>query len=75
MIRKIALVAPAIGIATAGGTPQEKINAAIGLYTGYDLNSRTFDPSKLLQGWGPYIGANIMTRAVPAITKLINGLV
>ena len=75
MIRQVGLVAPAIGIAMGTGTPQDKINAAIAVYTGYDIAAKNFDPSRLLQGWGGFIGANLMTRAVPAINKLIRGIV
>lgn len=75
LIRQLALVAPAISVATSGGTPQDKISHAISLYTGYSISQNNFDASRLMKGWGGFISASLATKLIPAVNKLIKGIV
>ena len=74
-MRKAALFLPAIGIATnPTWSTESKITIGVRQYFGYDRNTGKFEWSELWKGWGPYIGANVVTRVVPALNKLIRSL-
>lgn len=74
-IRLAALVAPgASEMLIHKGNIQKGIGGAIGLYTGFDLNQRNFDASRLTRGWGPYVLASIITHGIPKLTSIIRRL-
>ena len=71
-IRLAALIAPgASEMLIHKGDIQRGIGGAIGLYTGFDLNQRNFDASRLTRGWGPYLMANLITHGIPKLTAII----
>jgi len=40
-------------------------------YTGYDCHHGTWKMSEVVNGYGPYIMANVMTRIVPRILNMV----
>lgn len=75
LIRKAALVAPAASFALEDSDPMTKITNILRVYTGYDIQQKNFNFARLMNGWGPYIGAKVATEVIPALTKMVKGII
>lgn len=75
LIRKAAIVVPAVDLAMQIGVSNEhKVKVGIMWYFGWDPWSHKFRWEQLWNGWGPAVGAQVITRIIPAISKLIRGI-
>ncbi len=73
-IRKLAIFIPAVDIAMRSEWSNEtKITNGLLWYFGWDRTTSSFKWSSLWKGWGPAIGAQIVTRVIPAINRFIRG--
>ena len=75
LIRKIALIAPAVGIVVGGGSGQDKVARGIEQYTGYNTNTQAFNSATLKNGWSAFLAATVITAGIPKINKLLKGLI
>lgn len=67
-----ALVAPAVYVAIGtSGSPQDKVVHGLQLYTGYNVADGTFNPMKLVEGWGPYVVTSLVTTGIGKINGMI----
>lgn len=74
LVRKAALVAPAIAIAVGPATPENKLKLGIRQYTGFDINTGTWSWENLMKGLGPYAGAVVATYGIQKLGSLIRGI-
>ena len=74
LIRLGALVAPGIEIATRNLTTSQKIDRGLQAYTGYSTEQGNWVIGRMVQGWGPYIGAALATYGIPKIINIIRRL-
>lgn len=76
LIRKAALLAPAIGTALDPhyDTPEKKIRHGLRKYSGYNYATGEFRWEWLAEGWLPYLGAKLGTEVVPRVGNMIKGL-
>ena len=72
LVRLGALAAPAISYAMGGGSGEDKVKSIMHAYTGY--RDGKFDFHKLAIGWGPYLGAIVVTYGIPKLAGLIRRL-
>lgn len=70
-VRLAALAAPAAGIALTTATPEAKLKEGLKIYTGYDIDNKTFRFDKLAQGWLPFLGASVATYGIPKLTAML----
>ncbi|GAI45789.1 unnamed protein product [marine sediment metagenome] len=71
-IRKVAIFIPAADIVMrTGWSTETKITNGLLWYFGWDRTTSSFNWSALWKGWGPAIGAQVVTRVIPAISKFI----
>lgn len=75
LLRKAALVAPAVGIAIGGGSGFDKMARGLEGYTGYNIVTQQFNSQPLKNTYLPYIGATVISAGLPKISKLIKGLI
>jgi len=76
LVRKGAIFLPAVGIAMRTDlTPEWKIRLGIRDYFGYDIVTGIFRWQDVMRGWTPAIAAQVITRVIPAIGKLIRSIV
>ena len=77
LVRKLALVAPAIGIAMGGGTgPKDKIDRGVLAYTGYNMATQKFDGiAPLKNTYLPFVSASVITTGIPKLTSFIRGMI
>ena len=73
LVRLGALVAPAASVAVGPEDNRWKLNKALEMYTGF-WPGRAWKPEKMLQGWGPYIGACLATYGIPKLVSIIRRL-
>ena len=72
LIKGGALLGPMAARAmTPGRTWDVKVSDIIYDYTGYNIHDRVFNPSNIVNGWGPFVVANLAITGA----KKINGLV
>lgn len=69
-----ALVGPAAYCAMLPATPKDKLAFGLKRYTGFDLNSGSFAPEWLLQGWGPYILTSLVVTGIGKLNGIIRRL-
>ena len=74
LVRLGALAMPAVGTFMSLGTGREGMRHVGRKYTGYDYVDGSFKFDRLLQGWGPYIGACLATYGIPKIVSIIRRL-
>ena len=72
-VRLAALGAPAIIAVLEPGTPVQKAQKALQLYTGVGPTGE-FRWDKLVQGWTPYLAAVATTYGIPKLAGMIRGL-
>lgn len=70
-IRKIAIFVPAIDLAMQPIPNSEKVKIGISWYFGWNPYTHRFEWQNLWKGWAPAIGAQVVTRVIPAISKFI----
>jgi len=71
-IRKVAIFIPATSlVATSGMSNETKITHGLRWYFGWDRVTNSFKWDQLWRGWGPAIGAQVITRVIPAINRII----
>ena len=75
LLRKAALVAPAVGIAMGGGSGYDKMARGLEGYTGYNIVTQKFNVQPLKNTYLPYIGATVISAGVPKINKFIRGVI
>jgi len=73
-IRFGALVAPAAAVAIGPGTPYGKLRTGIHKYTGFNIDDQSWKIERLLQGWGPYVGAILATYGIPKLAAILRRL-
>jgi len=73
-VRVGALAAPAAAIAMSGDSTQGKIEQVIEAYTGYNIPSRQMNFGSLLRGWGPFLGATLVTYGIPKLAGILRKL-
>lgn len=72
IIRKVAVFVPAADLVmNASLGNQDKVKYGIMWYFGWDPWSHKFRWEQLWKGWGPAVGAQVITRVIPAINKII----
>lgn len=75
IMRIAALALPAAGIAMSQDDTATKLVKAQRAYFGWDPNKRIWSPSLMLEGWGPAIGATVVTALVPKLGSMIRKIV
>jgi len=73
-IRVGALVAPAVAVAVGPGSQHGKARTIIHKYTGFNIDDQSFNIERLLQGWGPYLGAVVATYGIPKLAGILRRL-
>lgn len=71
LVRLGALVAPGLFVAVGPGTARSKVMSAGRMYTGFDIRDGSFHAHDLLKGWGPFLGAVVLTYGIPKIGGII----
>lgn len=74
LVRLGALVAPAIYDLARPVSTEEKIHALMVRYSGYDNKQNKWVPHRMLEGWGPYLGACLATYGIPKLVSIIRRL-
>jgi len=75
VIRKAAVFVPAVDILTMNVPNASKVSIVSRWYFGWDRVAHKFVWTELLKGWGPAIGAQVITRVIPAINKIIRSFI
>ena len=70
-IRKIAIFVPAASIAMMPIPLEEKLKIGQSWYFGWNPYTNRFEPENLWKGWGPAMGAQVVTRIPALINKLL----
>ena len=70
-IRKVAIFIPAADIAMQPWSTADKITIGTRWYFGWDRTTHQFVWSELLKGWGPAIGAQVVTRVIPLVNRIL----
>ena len=73
-IRIGALIGPAIPTYQYGGGGLSGVAEALVSYGGYSIRRRQFSGKLLVSMWIPYLGAVLMTKAIPKISGIIRRL-
>ena len=71
LVRKVAIFIPAITLAMTPAPMEQKIKVGTKWYFGWDTDTGTFSWQDLWKGWGPAVGAQVITRVIPAINRII----
>lgn len=74
LVRKGALVAPALGRVFEGRPPMDTVKHIIYDYTGYSMYDGSFHWSRLIRGWGPYVLTKLVTMGVQKISSMLRRL-
>ncbi len=74
LVRKISLVAPAIGIAIGGGSPSDKLARGVEGYTGYNMVTQSFNMQPLKNTYTGFLASTLITAGIPKVTSLLKGL-
>lgn len=74
LVRLGALVAPAAYQMTRSIPTEDKIRGIVQAYTGYNWTEGNWHAHRLLEGWGPYLGAVVTTYGIPKIAGIIRRL-
>lgn len=75
LVRKAALLGPAVAIAvTPGASMESKIEGILAAYTGFKMSDGTFNFSRLMKGYGPVLGATVATYGIPKLAGIIRGI-
>lgn len=74
LTRKAAIVLPAAITILGPGTPQQKGKQLSLDYFGVNPDDGSFKWERLQRGWMPGIAAQVVTRVIPAVGKLIRSL-
>ena len=72
---KLALVAPAAGIAFGGGSGYDKMARGVEGYTGYNIVTQKFNTQPLKNTYLPFLGASVIAVGIPKIVKLIRSAI
>ncbi len=76
LVRKLSLVAPAIGIALGGGTgPKDKIDRGVLAYTGYNMATQAFEMGPLRNTYSPYLASTLITTGIPKLAGFIRSVI
>jgi len=73
-IRVGALVAPEVAEIMQYGLTRGAMRTIISNKTGFNIDTKTWDASQLLKGWGPYLGAVIATYGIPKLAGILRRL-
>jgi len=73
-LRVGALVAPAAYAAITYKSPQEKLQKALYMYTGFNIANGNFNPSMLIQGYAPFLMTSLVTYGIPKLNGMIRRL-
>lgn len=74
LIRKAAIFIPAADIAMQPWSNEDKVTIGTRWYFGWDRTQHKFVWSELWKGWGPAVGAQVITRVIPAINRIIRSI-
>ena len=77
LVRKLALVAPALGVALgAGSSPKDKFDRGVLAYTGYNMATQKFDGlAPLKNTYTPFLAATLITAGIPKIAAFVKGVI
>lgn len=72
ILKTVAFGAPAYYTWTrTGGGPEQKVNAVIEIYTGFNMSTGSFDFSKLSTGWMPLLTTSLVTAGISKLMGMI----
>lgn len=77
LVRKGSLVLPAAYRLMENrplGGPGGKLAYIIADYTGFSVGDGSFDWSRLVRGWGPYVFSSLITTGIQKLTSMIRRL-
>ena len=74
LITKGALAAPAVAIALAGGTAEEKVMRGLYAYTGYDYRSGQVNLAHAFETYKPYLFTKVIQAVIPKIGSFIRSV-
>lgn len=72
LLGTVALIAPEIGTAYAGGFTPEAIANALSLKTGYNFLDGSFDPSRLVLGWAPSLAFQAAKKGKTLVNRVMS---
>ena len=77
LVRKLALVAPALGVALGqGSSPKDKFDRGVLAYTGYNMATQKFDGMAPLKNtYTPFLAATLITAGIPKIAAFVKGVI
>ena len=77
LVRKLALVAPAIGVALGEGSgPKDKFDRGVLAYTGFNMATQKFDGMAPLKNtYTPFLAATLITAGIPKIAAFVKGVI
>ncbi len=77
LVRKLALVAPALGVALGeGSSPKDKFDRGVLAYTGYNMATQKFDGMAPLKNtYTPFLAATLITAGIPKIAGFVKGVI
>ena len=71
-VRIGALALPAIATAMNPSlTPHQKLRTAAMDYFGVNIDNGSFNFGSLAKGWGPFVGATVVTYGIPKLTSIL----
>lgn len=73
-IRIGALIAPEAAEIMQYGLTRGSIRTIISNKTGFNIDTKTFDASQLIKGWGPYLASMLITYGIPKLSGIIRRL-
>lgn len=69
--RLFALAAPAAAVAMGPGSPADKVKEGARKYTGFDMNSGSFNFASLAEGWLPFVATAAVTHGISKLIGII----
>ena len=75
LIRKLSLIAPGLGVALGGGTPQDKFARAVLAYTGYNTHVQKYELEPLKNTYTPFLATTVITAVIPKIAGFVKGVI
>jgi len=66
-----AIFAPGLAIAVQKKSTEAKVEEVVEAYFGYNIPQKKMVFSSLLRGWGPFIGATLVTYGIPKLAGIL----
>ena len=69
--KQLALASAGIDAAMRPGTIHEKVKWVMRDYTGWNMDTNTFEAGNLVRGYGPFVAVSLVQKVVQFANKLL----